>query len=426
MEETDSRQHISGDNYLTVLSLGDGSVQGLLRSFPGIGGAHDEPDWLEHWFLSRIEYFDANPAETPQAQIDPPAGLDQAIALAQGLTLRPFTLAQLLPHYFRGFRANTSPVIFPEGLVVIDGPNSSGKTSLAEAFEWLFTGQLTRRTLHGLGAPRELEDCICNQLRPKGEQTWVEAILRLGNGETLSLRRLLTCDYGPTSTSTPSSTLYVDGRELTQQEEASLLDELTLGTPPILMQHSLRVFVHSSPSERRDYFERLLRLDELTYVIERAVVGNSRLPDFRSPTGGVALLKLDSLKMASSRRSTKQAITQLEREPSGNLRERVAQTIYSVGKEEFQDLLEATHDIDEAIALLASTQRAERQQALPILTDLHPQRALDEHLIENLSRHGLMFQLEALRQAESTLLAAEKAADHISSAEMAISSAVRP
>ncbi|MBL0347275.1 MAG: AAA family ATPase [Anaerolineales bacterium] len=41
----------------------------------------------------------------------------------------------------------SDPINLTGKLIVIDGRNSSGKTSLAEAFEWLLSGQLIRRSL---------------------------------------------------------------------------------------------------------------------------------------------------------------------------------------------------------------------------------------------------------------------------------------
>ena len=61
------------------------------------------------------------------------------------------------------------------------------------------------------------------------------------------------------------------------------------------MQHTLRSFVQSPPSRRRQYFERILALDELTDLIGRAVIGNAKLPGFKSPQGSYGLLQWESL-----------------------------------------------------------------------------------------------------------------------------------
>lgn len=47
------------------------------------------------------------------------------------------------------------------------------------------------------------------------------------------------------------------------------------------MQHTLRDFVQSNPAARRQYFEQLLKLDDLTTMIEKAVIGDTRLREFQ-------------------------------------------------------------------------------------------------------------------------------------------------
>ena len=73
------------------------------------------------------------------------------------------------------------------------------------------------------------------------------------------------------------------------------MEELISFVPPLLMQHTLRSFVHSPPSRRRQYFERILSLDELTELIARAVIGDAKLPEFKSSQGSYGLLQWESL-----------------------------------------------------------------------------------------------------------------------------------
>jgi len=421
---TNRYDHPSGDRYLTALSQGNSILVDFVRSFPGAPSAQVDSSWIDNWFSLRAQHFHQNPAEGPQHPVNPPDTLTEAIQTVEGLASSPFKLLDLRPHFFRGFRSLEAPVVLPDGLVVIDGPNSSGKTSLAEAFEWLFTGQLIRRSLHGQGAPRELENCICNQLRPEDESTWVEATLQTEGGQIIHLRRVLTADYGSTSTSKPSSTLFKDGNELAPQEEIDLLDALAFGVPPMLMQHTLRVFVHSSPAQRRDYFERLLRLDELTYLVEKAVVGDTRLPEFQSPTGGVALAKWDALKTACPDRASKGTMTRAERAPYQELGEVLSAATLAVGKEVLAGLVDTAATLDDAIVLVRARQRTERQQAFPILVNLHPQRAIDDQLLQLLAPDEMHKKLAALGEALSSLEAVQRAAERISEAHIAVSFAL--
>jgi hypothetical protein len=415
--------HPSGDKYLTALSQDHDILSSLVRSCPGTLCAQGDPSWLDDWFSARSQYYFDNPAADVPAEIPSPAALAAAIEHDSGMATAPCKLLELQPHYFRGFRALPCPITFSRGLVVIDGRNSSGKTSLAEALEWLFTGELVRRTIHGQGAPKELENCICNQLRPDGASTWVEAAFELASGEPLALKRVLLSDYGPTSTSRPSSVLYKDGVELCPEEETHLVDSLVLGIPPLLTQHSLRVFVQSSPSDRRNYFERLLRLDELTHLIEKAVIGDAHLPDFRSPAGSIAFAKWQRLKSSCREKVSKTILTRAERTAPPGLYDSIAQSLLVAGKSEFPDLLHEVNDFEEAIVVVRARQQARRQEAFPLLAGLRPKRAIDEQLSEILSSERLDQCLLAIGRARSSLCAVEEASRQVTDAEIAIAHA---
>ena len=231
-----------------------------------------------------------------------------------------------------------------DNFIVIEGRNSSGKTSLAEALEWLFSGSLSRRESSDAGNARELEDCVANQFRPADVDTWVSASFALTtegeNVQEFVLRRLLTKDYGSTSTAACKSVLFYDDEELTPEYERKVLDRFLAGVPPLLMQHTLRDFVQGEPKVRREYFERLLRLDELTELIRDAVVTDDRAADFSSPSGDTFLRawhKLGSmLKKEESIKARRQAFGNGE----GDAYQRISDAVYSVGRNEFPTLLD--------------------------------------------------------------------------------------
>src|SRR3954454_22685778 len=54
-------------------------------------------------------------------------------------------LIELTVRNFRGFGPNIPPIDLNADLVLLFGPNGHGKTSLAEAIEWLFYGATKRR-----------------------------------------------------------------------------------------------------------------------------------------------------------------------------------------------------------------------------------------------------------------------------------------
>ena len=279
---------------LGILLDAKGAVGRLVRAYTTREDSAHE--WLESWFRRRTQLHFASGIPDDEQVVPIALEPTQVPQLRQ----RPgLSLASIKPHYFRGFKALTDPIALTGALIVIEGKNSSGKTSLAEALEFLFRGSLSRREEHGEGNSEELENCIENQLRPSDESTFVEATFVKNSGtpdeKSMVLRRLLTKDYGTTSTSMCESELHLDGTGLSIEDETAVLEELFSCVPPLLMQHTLRSFVQSPPSRRRQYFERILSLNELTDLISRAVIGDAKLPELKSPEGGYGLSQWETL-----------------------------------------------------------------------------------------------------------------------------------
>jgi AAA domain len=116
---------------------------------------NNEPSWLNNYFKERIEFYFENIDSKPIGQ--------QLVSSLLSIELRNHPLVSesvclrsILPHYFRGFRNSNIPVQFDSKLVIIEGRNSQGKTSLVEALEWLLTGSLSRRDSKELGDSKEL------------------------------------------------------------------------------------------------------------------------------------------------------------------------------------------------------------------------------------------------------------------------------
>jgi len=199
-DDADKHDHPTHDEALSNLTMVPGAIGNFVMSYPGVQFA-DETKWLEDWFENRIEkYYYQTFSEADEIIIpeipSSPSG--------ENLLARPIRIISIQPHYFRGFRDTSEPINLEGDLVVIDGRNTSGKTSLAEAMEWLFTGCLSRRESMDLGSPHELENCISNQFRPEHEETWVKATfidIEEKNLKTFTLCRVLKEDYGNTSTS---------------------------------------------------------------------------------------------------------------------------------------------------------------------------------------------------------------------------------
>jgi len=414
--------HPTGDEALCLLARVPGAVGDLVRTYPGVR-ASDEVDWLETWFQARAtKYFNETLSPSDEIQLPAPPPAAQG-----GLLAQPIRLVSIQPHYFRGFRDTPQPILIDSDLVVIDGRNTSGKTSLAEALEWLFTGCLSRRESMELGSPHELENCVSNQFRPDDDETWVSATFTSvisGKAETFTLRRVLKEDYGTTTTSRCLSILFMDDGELADREEREMLDRLFASVPPILMQHTLRFFVESPPRERRQYFERLLHLDELTSLVSKTVIGDARLPEFPSTTGSVALKTWDTLGAMVQAEPSKSTFRRTSRTTSNELHTGIAQSLTVIARHELPGIVGESSQFEEIGTTLAQEQSRSRQRSFPLLGQLRPQRVLDDQYqsayAEEVARSSINVQ-EAWKAYE----AGREAARSVGSDRIAISRALK-
>lgn len=368
-------------NALSILQDVDGAIGGLVRAYT----ARDDTEegWLESWFSRRSGFHYSSSIPKDEQIVPIKLETSDTPKSAQQLGLK---LVSIKPHYFRGFKALPGPINFGGALVVLEGKNSSGKTSLAEALEFLFRGSLSRREDHDEGNPEELENCIENQLRPRDEDTFVEAVFVKNEGTTdekqIALRRLLTRDYGTTRTSICESKLYMDGTELSREAEEIILEELFSSVPPLLMQHTLRSFVQSPPSQRRRYFERILSLDELTDLIGSAVIGNAKLPDFKSPKEGYGLLQWQTLVGQLKNTEAKTAAQKVPSVSQTGQQKALTEVLIRVAGLEFGS---TAIDLPEAEASIEQRQQKARQESFPPLGQLKPKRQPNEDLLTSLT-----------------------------------------
>ena len=366
---------------LNLLMDAIGAAGALVRAYASKDDEGD--DWLESWFFQRTQLHCTSVIPGDEQVVPIELEATHVPQVGQRLGLR---LVSVRPHYFRGFKALPDPIDLTGTLIVIEGKNSSGKTSLAEALEFLFQGSLSRREEHGEGNPEELENCIENQLRPSNESTFVEAAFVRHSGtpdeKPIVLRRLLTKDYGTTSTSSCESKLHLDGSELSKEDEAAVLEELFSLVPPLLMQHTLRSFVQSPPSHRRQYFERILALDELTDLIGRAVIGNAKLPGFKSPQGSYGLSQWETL-IAQLKNPDAKAITQKVKSLSqDNQPKALADALVRVAVLEFSC---PDSDLAEVEAWVEQQQNVARQKSFPPLAQLRPKQQPNHELSTTLA-----------------------------------------
>ncbi|TWU62372.1 recombination protein F [Crateriforma conspicua] len=170
-------------------------------------------------------------------------------------------LRKLTIQGFRSFGSAPQVLDFSSEVAAIWGPNSQGKTSLAEAVEFLFTGSTVRREMMA-SAQDEFADALRNAHLPSDAAVYVEAEVDL-EGNCHTIRRTLEADYAKKENC--RTRLEIDGAPAEESQLASLgiaLSEPPLSAP-VLMQHTLGYLFSAKPQERSQYFKALLEVSDL-------------------------------------------------------------------------------------------------------------------------------------------------------------------
>lgn len=161
---------------------------------------------------------------------------------------------------FRSYGAEPQRIELSAPLTVIHADNSQGKTSLAEAFEFLHTGTISRRQLGG-GSPGEFEGSLRNAHIGPVAEVYVEVGLADELGTETVVRRVLDVDYRGAAEC--ESTLTMNGAGIGSVSEVGLhLSDPPLAAP-VLLDHALRYAVSAKPGDRSNYFKAMLEVADL-------------------------------------------------------------------------------------------------------------------------------------------------------------------
>ena len=164
---------------------------------------------------------------------------------------------------FRAYGASPQTLNLSTRTAAVWGANSTGKSSLAEAFEFLLTGRIVRRELLASSVD-EFADAIRNARLPRGdEDVVVSARVSTGDGSEHELRRILVADYSKKRPCT--SRLEIDGspaREEDLEEFGFTFSEPPLRAP-VLTQDTLSYVFSVRPVDRATYFKALLEVTDL-------------------------------------------------------------------------------------------------------------------------------------------------------------------
>lgn len=174
---------------------------------------------------------------------------------------------------FRAFGRQKQELEFEAQLAVIYSPNSQGKTSLAEAIEWLLTGKTVRREFL-VSAKREYKDALKNvYMEDENPEVWMD--LEDSNIGFNKISRELIRDY--TAQEQCKSILEINDEETSDLSEVNIFLSQPPLEAPILMPHTLRFVVSTNPQDRTDYFKALLEVSDLEKVREVVSVSKNQL-----------------------------------------------------------------------------------------------------------------------------------------------------
>lgn len=179
---------------------------------------------------------------------------------------------------FRGFNKGVT-LDFDASAVLIHGPNGSGKTSVFDALQWLFTSEIPRLAPFGL---RKTDQYLRNAFSVNG-QAVVEAVFRLDNTLLRASRR---GDHRASILEVESGDIRTSGNAAERMLASRLAPgSLPLGevlhTSGLLQQDDLRQILKTKPDERYRQLMRLLGLEVLEqfeqFVRERKTSARSTL-----------------------------------------------------------------------------------------------------------------------------------------------------
>ncbi|MCW5716905.1 MAG: AAA family ATPase [Bauldia sp.] len=163
---------------------------------------------------------------------------------------------------FRAYGGAEQVLSMPGDIAVVWGPNSKGKTSLGEAFEFLLTGSISRRELMA-SSQDEFADALRNAHLAEGQEVYVAATIVASDGTEHEIRRVLTADYAKRQDCT--SRLEIDGRAAQEADMVGL--GIVLSQPPlqapVLAQHTLSHIFSVKPADRATYFKALFEVTDL-------------------------------------------------------------------------------------------------------------------------------------------------------------------
>ena len=169
-------------------------------------------------------------------------------------------LIGLKPFYFRAFCDNPE-IRFADHLTIFYGNNGTGKSSLAEAIEWLLYGYTSRRRKGDNYSKTEYLGTYVNKRWQGGELPYVEGKIRMVDGSIHALRRTMQiADLAKLDDT--NSALTFDGAKIDDLASIGLV--FGESQCPVVLQHGIQNFIHTRPIDRYRAISDALGLGDLT------------------------------------------------------------------------------------------------------------------------------------------------------------------
>lgn len=260
----------------------------------------------------------------------------------------------------QGFRSYGQPpqtLNLPADIAVVWGPNSKGKTSLAEAIEFLLTGRIARRELMA-SSQDEFADALRNAHVAANTEVYVSARIIDAGGNAHEVKRILTADYGKRQDC--ASRLEIDGAHASEDDLAAL--GVVLSQPPlrapVLAQHTLAYIFSVRPQDRSTYFKSLLEVTDLDQLRNDIAAQADDL----APPDDPVLQKFDTCAQIPALKPTFGKLARAIPEPAafgGSMNDAAAALIASASEQ-------APETLDERLAAVARILAERRSKTFPV------------------------------------------------------------
>ncbi|MFW6116772.1 MAG: AAA family ATPase [bacterium] len=196
------------------------------------------------------------------------------------------------PFHFRAF-GETGPITLEDQLTIFYGGNGTGKSSLAEAVEWLLFGYTTRRRKGDNLSKEEYRGTYARNVDDCPVDPFVEASIRLSDGSSHLIRRTMMLP-GTGRFDDTQSMLTIDG---VAGEFSDIGLSISPVYNPVVAQHGIQDTIHTRPIERYRALSDALGLTDL--VALKDALTSARILYRNDPPDRVTIARAETKSLPS-------------------------------------------------------------------------------------------------------------------------------